>query len=284
MNMQEKERFHRHLIHEGFSVANQKRLRAATVLLAGIGGIGGAIAYALAGAGVGRMILVHSGRLTTSNLNRQTLMKEESIGKSRVMAAKGRLEEFSSLVHVEAHGTDITDETITPLSRGVDLIIDARHNFGERRVLNRVAMSRKLPMLFAAMDSLDLQVAFFQHEITGCLDCLYPEDPPDWDPFGFPVFGAAAHTAGAMAAMEAIKHLSGYGKAARRLTVMSLADLSTRSFPLRRLDDCPTCKGASLSLRARLPESIKNRREKDESYHGGCQGRKGMDTELYQVN
>lgn len=238
----EVERYKRQMLHDGFTAEHQKRLRNSTVLLAGVGGIGGAIAYALAGAGVGRMILVHSGRLTESNLNRQTLMKEDAVGRSRVMTAKARMNEYSSFVEVEAHDVDITEGSIEPLMKGVDLVIDARHNFQERRVLNRVAVSHKLPLLFAAMDSLELQVAFFRHEITGCLDCLYPDDPPDWDPFGFPVFGAVAHTAGAMAAIEGIKFLSGYGGPAYRLTTMDLAGLSLRSFPLSALKDCPTCK------------------------------------------
>lgn len=237
----ELERYKRQMLHDGFTAEHQKRLRGSTVLLAGVGGIGGAIAYALAGAGVGRMILVHSGRLTESNLNRQTLMGEGGVGYSRATAAKSRLEEFSSLVNIEAHDMNISDDALYHLTKDVELVIDARHNFEERRSLNRVAVSRKLPLLFAAMDSLELHVAFFRHETTGCLDCLYPDDPPYWDPFGFPVFGAVAHAAGGMAAMEAIKHLSGYGKPSKSLTVMNLADLSMRSFPLRPLDGCRTC-------------------------------------------
>lgn len=237
----EDERYKRQMLHDGFTPEHQKRLRNSTVLLAGIGGIGGAIAYALAGAGVGRLILVHYGRLTQSNLNRQTLMREQSVGRSRVVEAKERLEEFSSFIAVEVHDIDITKEGMEPLIEGVDLIIDARHNFRERRVLNRTAVKHNIPLLFAAMDSLDIQVAFFDFKTTGCLDCLYPDDPPDWDPFGFPVFGAVSHAAGAMAATEAIKHLSGYGKTAYRLTTMDLNASILRSYPLRQVNNCRTC-------------------------------------------
>ncbi|MBI4666992.1 MAG: HesA/MoeB/ThiF family protein [Nitrospinae bacterium] len=241
MTSKETERYRRQLIHPGFTVENQRRLRKSKVLLAGIGGLGGAIAYALAGAGVGKITLVHSGPLTESNLNRQTLMSESALDESRVETAAERLREFSSLVEVESHDAPVTEEVIKPLMAGVDLVIDARHNFPERRTLNRMSVFTGTPLLYAAMDGLFAQMALFAPGKTGCLDCLYPGDPPDWDPFGFPVFGAVAHTIGAMAGMEAIKYLSGYGEAGGRLVTISLNDYATRRFPLRPDPACQVC-------------------------------------------
>lgn len=244
MTPEEMERYRRQMIHPGFTREHQEALRGRAVLLAGIGGLGGEIAYALAGAGVGKLVLVHSGPLTETNMNRQTLMKEESVGKSRVMTAKARLEEYSRFVEVEAHDIGVTVEGLTPLALGVDLVIDARHNFPERRALNRLAMENDLPLLFAAMDGLEAMMALFRKGVTGCLDCLYPDDPPDWDPFRFPVFGAAAHAIGAMAAMEALKLLSGYGAVSDRLVSLSLGDCSIRKFKLRPLPGCRACSMA----------------------------------------
>lgn len=245
MTGEELERFKRQMLHEGFTEVSQARLRASTVLLAGVGGLGGAIAYALAGAGVGKLIIVHSGALTESNLNRQTLMADGGVGQPRAMLARRRIEEYSRFTRVEAHDISITEGALAPLLRDVDLVIDARHNFPERRALNRAALERGLPLLFAAMDGLEAQMALFIPGVTGCLDCLYPEDPPDWEPFGFPVFGAVSHTIGAMAGMESVKHLAGYGSPARGLVTMSLADYRTRIFPLRPAPDCPVCARAS---------------------------------------
>lgn len=241
MTPEEKERYRRQILHPEFTEGHQERLRGASVLIAGIGGLGGAIAYGIASAGVGRMALVHSGPLTESNLNRQTLMSENGIGKSRVIAAAKRLKEFSRFVKVEAHDAPIAEENLAPLMDGVDLIIDARHNFPERRCLNRMSVKLGIPLLFAAMDGLHAQMALFMPESTGCLDCLYPDDPPDWDPFGFAVFGAAAHAIGAMAAMEAVKYLSGYGPVAKGIVTIDMADYATRSFKLKPLTDCQTC-------------------------------------------
>ena len=72
---------------------------------------------------------------------------------------------------------------------------------------------------------------------------LFPGDPGDWDPFGFAVFGAVAHAVGAIAAMEAIKRLSGYGEPSRRMTTLSMSDYRSGSYPLRPMAGCPTCGG-----------------------------------------
>ena len=245
MTGEEHERFKRQMLHDGFDELSQARLRASTVLLAGVGGLGGAIAYALAGAGVGKIIVVHSGALTESNLNRQSLMPDGGVGQSRALLARRRLQEYSRFTRVEAHDIPITEHALEPLLRDVDLVIDARHNFPERRELNRAALGHGLPLLFAAMNGLEAQMALFVPGVTGCLDCLYPENPPDWEPFGFPVFGAVSHAIGAMAGMEAIKRLAGYGAPARGLVTMNLADYRTRIFPLRPVTDCPTCARAT---------------------------------------
>jgi len=243
MNEQEKKRFARQMNHSGFGAEEQKKLRGATVLLAGVGGLGGAIAYGLVSAGIGKLILIHSGFLEDPDLNRQTLMKKDSIGRSRVKIAAERLREFSEFVEIEAYDEPITEEVLARIGNGADIFIDARHNFPERRVLNRVAVEMKVPLLFAAMDGFDAQSALFLPEETGCLDCLYPEDPEYWDPFGFPVFGAVAHTIGAISAMKVIHYLTGSRKTLGKMLVMNLETMETRHFPLRKHNNCPTCGG-----------------------------------------
>jgi molybdopterin/thiamine biosynthesis adenylyltransferase len=247
MKTDEHERYKRQLMSPGFTEEHQQRLRDSHILLAGIGGLGGAIAYGLAAAGVGKITLVHSGGLTESNLNRQTLMSDAAVGACRVELARDRLLAFSRFVDVAAHDIPITDETLHPLMEGVDLLIDARHNFPERKTLNQVAMAHDIPFLFAAMDHLDCQLALFRKNITGCLACLYPEDPPDWDPFGFAVFGATAHAIGAMAAMEAIKYVSGYQSVSNALVTLDMRTYQTRNYLLHKAHDCPVCVDSSIN-------------------------------------
>jgi len=246
LTAEELERYRRQMIHPGFTAEHQARLARSRVVLAGVGGLGGAIAYGLAGAGVGHIAIVHSGGLTESNLNRQTLMKETAVGHSRAHTAAERLNEFNRFVQVSAHDAPVTEATLLPLARGADMIIDARHNFPERRTLNRVAVMTGKPLLYAAMDGLSAQMALFRPAETGCFECLYPDSPPDWDPFGFPVFGAVAHTIGALAAMEGVKFLSGYGALSDTLTVMDMNDYGIRRFRLQPLAGCPVCGKGSV--------------------------------------
>ncbi|MBI3794359.1 MAG: HesA/MoeB/ThiF family protein [Nitrospinae bacterium] len=241
MEREELKRYRRQLLHPGFTESHQKKLKSSVVLLAGVGGLGGAVAYGLTAAGVGNIIVVHSGNLTESNLNRQTLMGESALGLSRAKTAAGRIAEFNRFVNVEAHDLAANEKTLEPLAKRADLIIDARHNFPERRALNKVAVEKKVPLLYAAMDAMSAQTALFVPETTGCFECLYPESPPDWDPFGFPVFGAVAHTIGALTALEAIKYLSGFGEVSRSLNVMDFNRYDLRKFRLHRRPDCPVC-------------------------------------------
>jgi molybdopterin/thiamine biosynthesis adenylyltransferase len=92
----DRERYRRQLMLRGFTADHQKRLMNSTALIAGVGGLGGTAALYLAAAGIGRMILVHAGNLTLSNMNRQVLMKNNKIGKSRVLQAKKTMIMFSS--------------------------------------------------------------------------------------------------------------------------------------------------------------------------------------------
>jgi molybdopterin/thiamine biosynthesis adenylyltransferase len=91
------------------------------------------------------------------------------------------------------------------------------------------------------MDGLSAQMALFRPSATGCFECLYPDSPPDWDPFGFPVFGAVAHAIGAMAAMESVKYLSGFDVLSDKLVVADLHRYDIRQFRLRPLAGCPVC-------------------------------------------
>ena len=116
----DRERYRRQLMLQGFTNDHQRWLRNSTALVAGVGGLGGTAALYLAAAGIGRLILVHAGNLTLSNMNRQVLMKHKGIGKSRVVQAKKTLQEINPDVEIET-----VDERITaPMSRGC---------FGQRR-------------------------------------------------------------------------------------------------------------------------------------------------------
>ncbi len=234
------QRFTRQLM-AGFGPGEQERLGGATVLVAGVGGVGGAATTYLAAAGVGRLVLVHPGPLEKPDLNRQTLMRPDRIGESRVVTAAETLGLHYPDVGVETWDRDLFDPVLPGLVAAADVVIDARHNFPERFQINRMCLDAEVPLVVAAMNATEIQLLTVAGD-GPCLRCVFAEGDPDWDRLGFPVFGAVAGTVGCLAAMEVIKLVSGFGEpAVGRLLVADLWDLDVRTLSVARDPACVDC-------------------------------------------
>jgi len=226
---------------DGFGEGGQRKLKASSVLVSRSGGVGGAAAWQLAAAGVGRIVLAHAGNVKPSDLNRQTLMEYGAIGRSRVEQAAAHLRAFNPHIVIEAVPENISDANAALLVGGVDLVVDAAPLFEERYAMNRAAAHLGKPMVEAAMNAMEGYCTTFLPGKSSCLACLYPEKPPQWKR-QFPVFGAVAATVGSIAAMEAIKVLGGFGKPlADRLLVLDLGAGNSRILKIRRDPQCPVC-------------------------------------------
>ncbi len=238
----ELERYKRQLMHRGFTPEHQTRLKAASVLVAGIGGLGGAAATYLAVAGIGSLRLAHYGTLTVSNMNRQTLMTDERIGEARVLQAKDRIKELNPHVEVENINERTSDGNVCDLLNGVDIALSARPNFEERRTLNKGCVKGHIPMIEAAMNGMEGYLFNIIPNVTPCLHCLYPEDDPEWEEMGFPVLGAVSGMLGCIMAIEAIKLITGFGKPMlSQMLVFNTFDMEYRKFRVRRNSSCPVC-------------------------------------------
>ena len=225
--------------------SGQRKLKAASVLISRSGGVGGAAAWQLAAAGVGRIVLAHAGNVKPSDLNRQTLIDYNSIGKLRVEHAAARLRAFNPHIEIEAVPENISEGNAVRLIETVDLVVDAAPLFEERYAINDAVVQLGKPVIEAAMFDWEMQLTTIIPGRTGCLRCIYPEKPDYWKR-KFPVFGAVAATAGAMAAAEVIKLLSGAGQSlASRMFCMDLSSMQTRIFKLAPNPSCPVCKRQS---------------------------------------
>jgi molybdopterin/thiamine biosynthesis adenylyltransferase len=214
-------------------------------VLAGIGGLGGTAAVYLAVAGIGRMKLAHYGNLTLSNMNRQILMKEDWIGKSRVIQAKRSIHEINPDVEVEICNERTTAENVEELLSGVNIALSARPNFSERRMLNAACVKETIPMVEAAMNGMEGYVFNVIARSTPCLNCLYPEDDPKWEELGFPVLGAVSGMLGCITALEAIKLLTGFGKPLySQMLLFNTVDMEFRKLRIKRDDGCKICGGS----------------------------------------
>jgi len=218
---------------EGFGEAGQERLRAATVLVSRVGGVGSAAAYELAAAGVGRLILAHGGLLQPSDLNRQLLMTHDWIGRPRVESAARRLQELNPRLEVRTIAEQITAENADEIVAMADCVVDAAPLFQERLAMNDAAERLGRPVVEAAMYELEASLTVIQPPRTLRFRDLVPEVPAGWQR-RFPVFGAVSGTVGCLAAMEAIKLLAGFGEPLfNRLLRLDLRTMHSRVVALR---------------------------------------------------
>jgi molybdopterin/thiamine biosynthesis adenylyltransferase len=225
----------------GFGEAGQEKLKAATVLISRVGGLGGVVAYELAAAGVGHLILAHGGNIKPSDLNRQLLMTAEAVGTSRMASAVRRLRDLNPLIKITGIPEHINEANVASLVAQANVVIDCAPLFAERFLMNQAAVRSGKPMIDCAVYELQAQLTTFIPGQTPCLACLYPDNPPAWKR-RFPVFGAVSGALGGLAAIEAIKIISGLGKPlAGQMLVMDYRTMMFQRIQICRRKDCPVC-------------------------------------------
>jgi molybdopterin/thiamine biosynthesis adenylyltransferase len=226
---------------DGLGEAGQRRLKGATALVSRCGGLGGPLCYHLVSAGIGGLIIAHGGTVKPSDLNRQILMTYDGLGKPRVESAKRRLLELNPRLRVEAVPENITETNADALVGRADIVFDCAPVFAERFALNRACVRQDKPMIEAAMFEMEGQVTTIIPGETPCLACLYPEEPPAWKRH-FPVLGAVSAMAAAIAAVEGIKVIAGFGQTlAGTLLYYDSRNMTFQRIPAVRRPGCAVC-------------------------------------------
>ena len=224
-----------------FGEHGQEVLKNSTVLISRCGGLGSPVAYELAAAGIGKLIIAHGGNVKPSDLNRQLLMTHDWLGKPRIESVERRLKELNPRLEVVGIDQNINDDNVAELVEQADLIVDCAPLFQERYLMNREAVRLNKPMVEAAMYELEAQLTTILPGKTPCLSCIYPENPAGWKR-QFPVFGAVSGSLGCMAAMEAIKVLSGIGEPLYgKLLTYDLRDMTFMKMDIRKNEHCKVC-------------------------------------------
>ena len=226
----------------GFGETGQEKLAGASVLVTRVGGLGSVVAYELAAAGIGKLVLAHAGDIKPSDLNRQLLMTHDALGTSRVESATRRLRDLNPRLEIDAIPENANADNVMRLTEAVDVIVDCAPLFAERFALNQAAIARGVPLVECAMYELQAQITTIVPGETPCLRCLHPEPPPQWKR-EFPVFGAVSGTVGCLGAMEAIKVVSGLGTPlVGRMAIFDLRSMDFREIALvERSPECVTC-------------------------------------------
>ncbi|NJL49430.1 MAG: HesA/MoeB/ThiF family protein [Leptolyngbyaceae cyanobacterium SM2_5_2] len=257
----ELERYRRQMMLPGFGQEAQERLKATTALVTGVGGLGGTTALYLAVAGVGRLILVRGGDLQRDDLNRQVLMTDDWVGQPRVFKAQETLRALNPDIQIDALCEYVTAKNVDVLVQQSDLALDCAFDFKERDLLNAACVRWGKPMVEAAMNAMEAYLTTIVPGKTPCLSCFYPEKP-EWDRWGFGVLGAVSGTLACLAALEAIKLITGLGDPL--LGQLLTMDLARAEFAKRRAyhdPHCPVCGGPTVAAKSQqaMPLAIARR-------------------------
>jgi len=235
------DRYLRQTLLPGIGPDGQSRLANACVLIAGAGGLGSASAFYLAGAGIGHIKIVDHDTVEISNLNRQILHADTALGQSKVVSAADRLKAFNPGIQVTGLCERITQDTITAMLEGVDIIVDGLDSYATRQVLNRASLAFRLPYVYAGVNGFDAMVSCFVPGQTPCFECLFSGNAQTSDqPLG--VIGAAPGLAGSIQAMETVKLLLDIGRPLKnRLLRISGLDMRCHCMDLTPNPACPAC-------------------------------------------
>jgi molybdopterin/thiamine biosynthesis adenylyltransferase len=234
----EVDRYARHLVLREIGGPGQQKLKAASVLVVGAGGIGSPAALYLAAAGVGRIGLVDMDEVALSNLQRQVLFETGEVGELKVEAGARRLRALNPEVAVEPLNLRLDEANARGLVAGYDLVIDGTDDFATRFAVNAACVAERKPLVSAALGRWTGQIGVF--EGRPCWRCLVPEIPPEAETCArVGVVGALGGVLGSMAALEAIKLIAGAGRPlAGRLLIYDALSAEVR---VARVAPDPAC-------------------------------------------
>ncbi|MEG3902489.1 molybdopterin-synthase adenylyltransferase MoeB [Microcoleus sp. B4-C5] len=237
LNKQEYERYSRHLILPEVGLDGQKRLKAASVLCIGTGGLGSPLLLYLAAAGVGRIGIVDFDVVDHSNLQRQVIHGTSWVGKPKIESAKNRILEINPFCQVDLYETRVSSENAIDIATPYDIIIDGTDNFPTRYLMNDVCVLLNKPNVYGSIFRFEGQATVFNYEGGPNYRDLYPEPPP---PGMVPscaeggVLGVLCGVVGSIQATEAIKIILGQGTTlSGRLLLYNALDMTFRQLKLR---------------------------------------------------
>src|SRR5476651_2153999 len=245
LNNDEIRRYSRHLILPEVGLAGQKKIKAASVLCIGAGGLGSPIAMYLAAAGIGKIGIVDFDTVDFSNLQRQILHTDADVGRSKAESAKETIRGINPHCEVVLHNTRISSENALDLIRPYDIVVDGTDNFPTRYLINDACVILKKPNVYGSIFRFEGQATIFAWPGGPCYRCLYPEPPP---PGLVPscaeggVLGILPGIIGLVQATETVKLILGVGQPlVGRLMLYDALAMKFRELKLRRDPECPVC-------------------------------------------
>ena len=245
LNNNEVARYSRHLIMPEVGMDGQLKLKSASVLCIGAGGLGSPVAMYLGAAGVGRIGIVDFDVVDYSNLQRQVIHGTPDVGRPKLDSARDRLNAINPEVTVETHDVALSSENALELLANYDVIVDGTDNFPTRYLVNDACVILGKPNVYGSIFRFEGQASVFATKDGPCYRCLYPEPPP---PGLVPscaeggVLGILPGVVGTIQATEAVKLIIGVGEPLiNRFMIYDALRMKFRELKLRKDPDCPVC-------------------------------------------
>ena len=250
---EEVKRYSRHLIMPEVGMTGQKKLKKASVLCVGAGGLGSPLAFYLTAAGVGRIGIVDFDVVDFSNLQRQILHTTEDVGRPKLDSAADKLKALNPNVNVELHETRLTSDNALQLFEKYDIVVDGTDNFPTRYLVNDACVLTGKPNVYGSIFRFEGQASIFAASDGPCYRCLYPEPPP---PGLVPscaeggVLGILPGLIGLVQATEVIKLILEKGNTlVGRLLLFDALGMKFRELKLKKDPECPVC-GENATIKA----------------------------------
>jgi adenylyltransferase/sulfurtransferase len=238
------DRYARHIILKEIGGEGQRRLLAGHVAVIGAGGLGSPLIQYLAAAGVGRLTLIDDDVVSLSNLQRQTLFGTGDVGKSKVDVAKAAVARLNPDVEIISRAERLTAHNAASILQGADIVVDGCDNFATRLSVADAALALHIPLVSAAVGQFEGQLAVYRgwEANRPCYRCFVGADPdrPEASCAEQGVLGALTGVLGSLAAMEAIRALTGFGEdSAGKLLIVDALSLRFRTILLPKDPGCP---------------------------------------------
>jgi len=238
-------RYSRNLLLREIGPTGQEKLFSSSALVVGAGGLGSPALLYLAAAGVGRIGVIDGDRVDLSNLNRQMIHPEASVGRGKAVSAGAALRAFRSDIEVEVHDTALTTDNALDFFRRYDVVIDGSDNFPTKYLCNDASILTGVPLVHAGVLRFGGQILSVIPRRGPCLRCLLPEIPPRKDAptcSEAGILGASAGVVGSWQAVEAVKLLLGIGEPLRgRLMMIDTLAASVSTLTVPKDPGCPAC-------------------------------------------
>jgi molybdopterin/thiamine biosynthesis adenylyltransferase/rhodanese-related sulfurtransferase len=239
------QRYSRHLIMPEVGIEGQRKLKAASVLLIGTGGLGSPTALYLAAAGIGRMGIVDYDIVDQSNLQRQIIHGESTLGISKLDSAERRIKDLNPFIQIDKYNVPFTSDNALEIVEPYDIVIDGTDNFPTRYLVNDACVKLGKPNVYGSIFRFEGQLSIFYANEGPCYRCMFPTPPP---PGLVPscaeggVLGILPGTIGTMQATEAIKLLLGIGDPViGRMVLYDALEMSFTTIKVRKDPHCPVC-------------------------------------------